>query len=198
MRVENIFCDEHGKAHFVEVVQRDSRGLVLKTKCHGVDFLPITSDPLISKESHIIKHSLRGYNVIKKTTPKPRTKLPTTFKRQPVKPQPIPVADRVCVAELSLAVRGEFVTIKVFADATPDKFYEFFYAINEQPKMVKPRNLGHNKAIHISEIQGIYRIEGRANLVYHNREAYEKLLIVNPNSMAAILENNMAVSSGRR
>lgn len=198
MRVENIFCDEHGKVHYVEVVQRDSRGLVLKTKCHGVDFLPISSDPLISKEPHIIKHSLRGYNVIKKTTPKPRTKSPTTFKRQPVKPQPIPVADRVCVAELSLAVRGEFVTIKVFADATPDKFYEFIYAVNEQPRMVKPRNLGRDKAIHISDIPRLYKIEGRVNLVYHNRQAYEKLLVTNPSSINTILERNLAVSSGQR
>src|SRR5688572_17545012 len=174
MRIENVFCEEHGKSHFVEVIQRDSRGLVIKTRCHGEEFLPIASDPVLNQEPHIIKHSLRGYNVIKKTSPKPRTKLPSTFKRQPLIPQPIPVAERTCVAEISMSIRGEFVTIKVFADATPEKFYEFFYAINDQPKMIKPRNVGQGKAVHISDIPHIFRVEGKVNLIIHNRQAYEK------------------------
>jgi hypothetical protein len=196
MRIENLFCDGCGSSHFVEVIQRDRRGLVLQTKCHGKDFLPISTDPAISKESHIIRHRLRGYDVIKKTTPQPRRKLPTTFKRQALPVPVIPAAERACVAELSLAIRGEFVTIKVFADATPDKFYEFFYEINGQPKMVKPRNLGRDKAVHISDIARLYRIEGKVNLVFHNREAYEKLLTVNPGSISTILDKNMLISSG--
>jgi hypothetical protein len=100
------------------------------------------------------------------------------------------------VAELSFSMRGQFVTVKVFENATPDKFYEFFYEVSETPKMVKPRNMGHPQAVHISEIQHVYKIQGKVNLVYHDRAQYEKLFKLDPNSMAAILEKNMLVSSG--
>lgn len=197
MRIENVFCEVCGIAHYVQVVRRDPKGRIIETKCLGNDFLPIQSK-LSESEPSYIKHSLRGYDIIKKAKREPKKRMVTTFKREPLVVQPIAPINRACIAALSLSVQGQFVTIKVFEDATPEKFYEFYYDVSNKPKMIKPRTLGRNEAVHISDIPNIYKIEGKVNLTFHNREQYEKLLKVDPNSMAVILDKNMRVSSERR
>lgn len=107
--------------------------------------------------------------------------------------QLITESERAEVAEISVNIRDQFVTIRVFADATPDKFYEFFYEVSDKPTMIKPRNLGKEKPVHISDIPRIFNIEGSGKPIFHNRTEYERLLALDPALL--ILEKNMQVIS---
>lgn len=196
MRIENIFCEECGVVHFVEVTQRDIKGLVIKTKCLGKNFLPVESNQAINNERYYFRHRLNGYDVKQKMKSKPRTKYPTTFKRERPVPAPVqPTDHRVCLAEISVNIRGQFVTIKVFADATPEKFYEFFYQVGNKPAMTKTRNLGKEKPVHIGDIPRLYNIEGSGKPIFYNRAEYERLLTFDPDLVSNILEKNIQVLS---
>lgn len=196
MRIENVFCEQCGVVHYVQIMQRDRRGLIVKTKCLGKDFVPIESSPAVDTSQYYIRHRMRGYEIIRKAKNTPKAKMVTTFKRQPLIVEPVIQENRVCVAQISMFARGKYVTIKVFEDATPEKFYEFFSEIGDKPEMIRTRNLGRDKAVHISDIPHIYKIEGKVNLVYHNRQKYESLLAYDPASMAAIIERNSIVVAG--
>lgn len=196
MRIENVFCEECGVTHYVQVVRRNPKGLILETKCLGKDFLPIESKLPISAEPVYIRHRLGGYDIVRKAKTEPKKRLPTTFKRQAAIPAPVmPAPSRVCVAEISMMVKGEYVTIKVFDDATADKFYEFFYQVGDRPVVIRPRNMGKESPVHISEIPNVFRINGKVKTVFHNRQKYEKLLTADPASISAILEKNQLISS---
>jgi hypothetical protein len=195
MRIENVFCEDCGVVHYVQVVLRDSRGLVVKTKCLGRDFAPIESNPEVKAESHYIRHRRRGYDIIKKMKSEPKKRLPSTFKREKPIPQPVIEIKRVCVAELSMVVQGKFTTVKVFEDATPEAFYEIFYEVGNKAAGVRPRNMGQGKPMPISDIPRLWKVAGKTNLVFHNREKYEKLITFDPESNTAILERNQRVVS---
>lgn len=197
MRIENTWCEDCGEVHFVEVSERNTKGLVTKTKCHGKEFLPTSTNLSINNANYYVRHRLNGYDVKQKMKSKPRTKYPTTFKRERPAPTPAPIqpiASRDCLAEISVNIRGQFVTIRVFADATPEKFYEFFYEVGDKPTMIKPRNLGKEKSVHISDIPRIFNIEGSGKPIFHKRAEYERLLT--SDSASLILEKNIkAISS---
>jgi len=194
MRIENVFCEDCGKVHFVQIVQRNRKGEIVKTKCLGADFLPIMSNPAIG-EGKYIRHKMRGYNIVQKIKSQPKGKIVMTFKKPYTPPQPVISVNRICVAEMSMNFYGKFTTIKVFDDATPDKFYEVFYEVGGKPAMIKTRSLGKGKPVHISDIARIFNVQGKTNLVFYSREKYEKLFAVDPESNATILETNARVVS---
>lgn len=197
MRIENLWCEDCGIVHFVQVMQRDNKGRVVKTKCHGKDFLPLEGKPTINDGRYYVKHRQRGYDIkmIAKRQPR-KTKLPTTFKREHKSPVPVqPAANRKCLVELSVSFRGQFLTVKVFEDATPEKFYEFFDQVGEKPIMIKPRNFGKENPVHIMDIPYMFKMDGNSKPTYHNLNGYEKLLTENPGSTESILEKNMRIVS---
>ena len=200
MILENVWCEECDLVHWVELLQQDTRGRITKTKCHGKDFTPTDRNPKIDFSKYYIRrHGWKAYQVVEKMKNEPRKKLPTTFHRTKKiaikESESILSINRVCLAEVSLSVRGQFVTIKVFEDATPEKFYEFFYTVGGKAGTIKPRNIGQGKAVHISEIGHIFKAESKANPIFHNREKYEKLFVAEANSVLDIIEKNNQVVS---
>jgi hypothetical protein len=188
-RFENLWCEECDNVHWVQVVERDSRQRVTKTVCLGKDYSPVRVSP-----NHYVKHSLRGYDVIRKMDFKKLSRLPKTIRT--VKISPLQAAraqialERKCLAEITMSVRGKIVAVKVFDNATPNEFYEFFFEVGTKPQMIKPRSLGKEKAVHIQDLPSLYKAEGNTKLVYHNKQKYEKLLMFDPNSIKDIQARN--------
>jgi hypothetical protein len=203
MRFENLFCEEHGKSHFVEVISRNPKGLVTQTKCHGESFVPV-----VYNATHYTRHRRGGFEIkmkamaTKNKLPKlansgkdkkerPKVKFSAVFTHNPtIEVAPI---QRRCLLEASLFIGGKFMTCKVFEDATPDKFYEFYTEVGDKPYMVKPRNIGRPAAVHVQDFQSVLKIEGRVNVTYYDRKGYEDLLKMDPESMVSIMARNATV-----
>jgi hypothetical protein len=203
MLIAKIQCDECDKFHFVEVLHRERRSVgnrsflaVTKTKCHAGKMIP--TDWIDG--THYIKHIGFGeYRVCLKSQPKKRGEkmnLPQLAKFKTFETSPAPVAPpRKCIAEMSLSVREKYVTIKVFEDATPEKFYEIFYEVGGTPAMIKTRNVGGDAPVHITDLPKIFKSEGLVKLTYHNRNLYEELLTADFNSTEYIMKRNARVVS---
>lgn len=189
MRYENVWCDECGKTHFVQVMRSDRKGRIIKTKCHGADFMPIIND-----EKHYTRHKLRGFDVIRKSKPAKnksvKGKVKPVFIDLKIANMP-PTPERKCLAEISMSIRGRMSVFKVFADATPDKFYEVFFQVGDKPAMIKPRDVGTGKPIPIGDLPRFFSAESHRPPIFHNRAAYEKLLTVDYSAL--ILERNHQV-----
>lgn len=205
MLVKYMECDACGEVHAVEIAREETRKVgrsisrvVTKTICHRAEGKVNLFD--FADSDHYTKHTGFGFYVVVKKIRRKKNEAKSDMlkllENRPdvvVKKIPVPVivSDRKCLVESAMSIRGQFVTIKVFEDATPEKFYEFYYEVGSTPRMIKPRTFGKDKPVHILDIPKVFNSDSQVNTIWHNRSEYEKLLVID--STTAILERNKQV-----
>jgi hypothetical protein len=163
-RFEQQYCPDHDTVHWVQVVGRTGNVI-----CHGLDMAAPTKDTAVS----YAKHRLKGINVREKVRKSPKT----NFRRERlVIAQPEPTPGRRCVAEIGMPTPAGYASVKVFEDATAERFYEWYWKAGGIPQKVNSVDLGTGEPKDLNAFVRFFRKQDDARLVVHDRPVYNKLL----------------------
>lgn len=163
-RYEQQYCPEHQSVHWVQVVGRT------QIICHGLDKAAPTKDTSVSYS----KHHMKGVDVKEKARKGPRK---TSFRRDPIiQAIPEPNPDRQCVAEIGMPTPAGYASIKVFEDATAERFYEWFWKAGGKPQKINSVDMGTGHPLDLKGFVAFFNKRDQAHLVIHDRPAYTRLL----------------------